>query len=84
MTPVEHAAPARPALVTRSHLKANDPDEYLQLTPAGAALWTSDPAAATAFESMRDAIRAAARLPSALRAFGLPLRAEMLARSALN
>jgi hypothetical protein len=84
MTPFEQAAQARPALVARAHVMADDADGYLLLTPAGAPLWTSDPAAATTFGSMRDATRAAARLPSAYRAFGLPLRAEILAASALH
>ena len=36
--------------------------------------------AATPFPSMRDAMRMAMRLPSGLRAFGLPLEVEMSLR----
>jgi hypothetical protein len=65
-----------PALVTRPLLRPRDPDQYLLLTPRGA-LWTTDPVAATPFESMREATRAAARLPAVLRAFGLPRASEL-------
>jgi hypothetical protein len=77
MTTAIQSISPRPALVSRPPERADDPDRYLVLTPQGAAAWTSDPAAATPFESMREATRAAARLPSPLRAFGLPLRSEL-------
>jgi hypothetical protein len=78
-------APPRPAVVTRWHEKTSDPDQYLLLTPAGAAVWTPDPAAATSFGSMLEATRAAARLPCALRAFGMPFRsAAVLAASTIH
>lgn len=70
----------KPALVTRPPMRPSDADQYLMLTPKGAA-WTTDPQAATAFESMKEATRAAMRLPSAVRAFGLPLRSEIEAHA---
>jgi hypothetical protein len=66
-----------PALVTRPQLKLDEPTQYLLLNAEGAPAWTGDPAAATAFESMREAIRAATRLPSRLRAFGLPVPCDL-------
>jgi hypothetical protein len=60
-----------PALVSRASLWGSDQPSYLQLTPAGQPAWTHDAAAATAFPSMREATRAALRLPSSLRAFSL-------------
>jgi hypothetical protein len=67
----------RSAVVSRAPVQPWDAQRYLQLTGAGPANWTSDPLAATAFESMREATRAALRLPGALRAFGLPLPAAL-------
>ena len=66
-----------PAVVARPPMRPSDADRYLMLTPQGAAVWTTDPHAATAFQSMKEAMRAALRLPSAIRAFGLPLRSEL-------
>ncbi|MBI1199591.1 MAG: hypothetical protein GC203_17150 [Phenylobacterium sp.] len=53
-------------------LVARPDDSYLRLTPAGAAEWVTDPASATAFDTLREATRMAMRLPAGLRAFGLP------------
>lgn len=63
----------RTAVVSRAPVQPWDAEKYLQLTAKGPASWTSDPMAATPFESMREATRAALRLPAAMRAFGLPL-----------
>jgi len=52
-------------------------ERYLRVTPQGAAVWEADPVTATAFESMREATRAALRLPGSLRAFGLPRHVEI-------
>ena len=60
-----------PALVSRANLRDRDEPSYLQLTPTGQTAWTPDAAAATAFPSMREATRAAMRLPANLRAFSL-------------
>lgn len=65
------------ALVSRSEARPGAQQSYLMLTPAGAADWTNDPKAATAFASMREATRMAMRLPAALKAYGLPHRAEI-------
>lgn len=64
------------ALVARTEIRAGMPAAYLVLAATGAADWTSDPAAATPFASMREATRAAMRLPAALKAYGLPHGAE--------
>jgi hypothetical protein len=56
--------------------------KYLVVTPLGQMVWTDDPAAATPFESMREAARAALRLPASLKAFGLPRDPELAMRRA--
>jgi hypothetical protein len=45
---------------------------YLLLSDSGAPDWTGDLRCATIFTSMREATRMALRLPSSLRAYGLP------------
>jgi len=67
-----------PAIVSRCDTNPHAHDRYLQLTTGGSPNWIDDPEAATAFESMREALRAAARLPAALRAYGVPRRAELM------
>lgn len=69
--PMPLAAEPNSALVARTEIGANQ-ERYLLVTPAGAPDWVADPAAATPFASMREATRMALRLPSSLRAFGLP------------
>lgn len=64
---------SRPALVCRTPGGALARDQYLQVSDQGLFLWTDAIEAATAFESMREATRAALRLPGSFRAFGLPL-----------
>jgi hypothetical protein len=68
----------RPAIVSRCDTYRNAQDRYLQLTAEGTPRWIEDPEAATAFESMREAQRAAVRLPAALRAYGVPRHAELM------
>jgi len=63
-----------PAIVARGD-GSLAPCSYLQLS-AGHPHWTDDPDAATAFESMREALRVAVRLPATLRAYGIPRPAE--------
>ena len=70
-------AQAHPAIVSRSKDRGADPDRYLALSAAGAPVWTEDLAAATTFGSMREATRAALRLPGALRAYSIPLGPEL-------
>ncbi len=68
-----HAPPIpAPALVARTGPDHGDPRDYLLISAHGHPQWVADPFAATAFESMREATRMAMRLPSDLRAFGLP------------
>jgi hypothetical protein len=73
-----------PAIVTRAPIRPWEPNQYLRITANQPEGWTLDPAAATAFASMREATRAALRLPSGLRAFGLPLHTEMAVRTDLH
>lgn len=70
-----------PAVVARAPVRPSEPNQYLRVTADASESWTLDPAAATAFASMREAARAALRLPGALRAFGLPLQSEMAVRT---
>jgi len=72
----KRAAPTAGALVARRPVGA-DHDEYLHLTTGGGVIWVDDPVIATSFETMRDATRAAVRLPSGLRAFSLPRQPEV-------
>ena len=58
-------------------VRPGETDSYLVLTPMGQATWTGDPGSATPFASMREAARAAFRLPASLRAYGLPLSLEL-------
>jgi hypothetical protein len=46
--------------------------QFLQYDARNAPRWIDDPQGATAFESMREATRAAIRLPAGLRAYSLP------------
>jgi hypothetical protein len=62
--------PGSPALVAKA-----DPahcEAFLKILGAGEAVWTPDPQEATAFASMREAMRMAIRLPAGLRAYGVP------------
>ncbi|MFN3513961.1 MAG: hypothetical protein ACK41C_13005 [Phenylobacterium sp.] len=68
---------AHAALVTRTQSVADPRDSYLLLTPLGQAMWVDDPGAATTFDSMREATRAAMRLPANLRAYSLPREPEL-------
>jgi hypothetical protein len=79
LTHVSHAA-----LVARRQLAPGAPGQYLQLSTECPPRWTSDPEAATAFESMREAARAAARLPAAVCAYGMPRDVELMASRDLN
>jgi hypothetical protein len=74
------SALAHPALVTRP-CPEDDAPTYLQVSPLGYSVWVDDPGLATAFASMREAARAALRLPAELRAFGLPRTPELALRS---
>ena len=65
------------ALVSKAGDSPAAPAWYLYVTADGGVRWVRDPCAATAFLSMRDATRAAVRLPARLRAFGLPRGAEL-------
>lgn len=73
-----------PAIVSRCDTSSNGQDRYLQFTADGTPRWIEDPEAATAFESMREAQRAAVRLPAACRAYGIPRRAELMIGRALH
>jgi len=79
--PATQPIPPVSALVARTNLDA-DAEHYLLVTPAGRTVWVEDPQTATSFTSMREATRMAMRLPSGLRAFGLPLETELAVRRA--
>jgi hypothetical protein len=64
---------ANAAVVSRPAARSSDPSQYLLVEPDGTSRWTPNLEAATVFTSMREAMRVAIRLPSAVRAFGLPL-----------
>ena len=49
--------------------------EYLVHTPKGRDEWAVNAQAAARFQNLREATRAALRLPSALKAFALPAEA---------
>jgi len=70
------------SIVARHSHSARDAEEYLVVSPQGAPIWTADPRSATTFISMREATRAALRLPAAGCAFSLPLRPELAALAA--
>ena len=74
-------SPAHDALVSRPGRAEDDLPTYLRVSPLGQPSWVDNPQEATAFPSMREAARAALRLPSSFRAFGLPLGAELASRA---
>ena len=63
------------ALVTRTD--TSDGGGYLLVNAAGRPEWVARPELATVFASMREAMRAAMRLPAKIRAYGLPLEPEL-------
>jgi hypothetical protein len=73
----DHAPAHIPAIVARPAVRSDEHESYLLLTPLGQPTWTADPQVATAFDSMREAARAAFRLPANVRAFGLPRSVEL-------
>ena len=46
--------------------------------------WTLDPVQATSFSSIKEAMRAALRLPGEYRAFSLPLKSELTLKQTLH
>ncbi|MBS0408804.1 MAG: hypothetical protein JSR86_02730 [Proteobacteria bacterium] len=76
--PMLQAANAHSAIVACPATVGAASARYLRLASDGAVAWEADPEMATPFESMREAARAALRLPAALRAFGLPRHAELM------
>lgn len=69
-------AHSNPSIVART-VHGEDEARYLRWQTVGRPSWVPDPASATTFPSMREATRAAMRLPSVLRAFGLPREPEI-------
>jgi len=70
---------ARPALVSRPSPRSHEPSQYLLVTQAGSLNWTPKPEAATVFNSMKEATRAAVHLPGAVRAFAVPFHDKLFA-----
>jgi hypothetical protein len=66
------------AAIVACHPFSARSESYLRLTTDGAVVWQADPSSATSFASMREATRAALRLPGALRAFALPRHVELV------
>jgi hypothetical protein len=60
------------ALVARADPAVGLAERYLRFGPEGHAAWIEDPDSATPFTSLREATRAAMRLPAEMRAFGVP------------
>lgn len=79
-SPAMSQSPLNPAIVARTTMGMDKPC-YLQWPTVGSPNWVPHPAAATTFPSMREATRAATRLPSSLRAFGLPREPELAVSS---
>jgi hypothetical protein len=67
----------QPAANRLAVVSKGDGAQYLRVTEDGRNVWVADPASATPFGSMREATRMAIRLPSGLRAFGMPLQIEL-------
>jgi len=76
MSMQHYSIPAHPAIVAKGGSIGAEAAGYLTMDASGRPIWVTDPALATAFPSMRDATRAALRLPSSDRAYGLPLDVE--------
>lgn len=72
------------ALVCRNPGFRETSDQYLRMTGDGAAVWTSDPQVATSFPSLREAARAAFRLPAGLKAYGVLRQPEITLLRALH
>jgi len=66
---------SHPAIVARFE-GADSRERYLRVE-RDRVIWETDSALATSFPSLRDASRAAFRLPAAWRAFGLPALADL-------
>jgi hypothetical protein len=82
--PRSFAPKSNPAVVCRAPGFRETQDQYLRLAEDGTPRWVSDPAAATAFDSMREAARMALRLPAAIKAFGLPRIPEIAVHGGLH
>lgn len=66
-------AEPRPSLVAKIQRQSGGAEAYLQVAAAGRLpVWVTDPESATAFVSLREAMRVALRLPAHHRAFGVP------------
>lgn len=73
---MSNAPTSNPAVVARTN-QTSEAETHLLVMPAGRAIRIEDPEAATAFPSMREAIRMTARLPTNQRAYGLPREAKV-------
>lgn len=62
---------AHRAVVSRAQAIHPNRDSYLVVRGEGDYAWTEDPQLATTFDNMRDATRAALRLPASLKAYSL-------------
>jgi hypothetical protein len=78
------SVPSASALVAKASVAHGPADSYLQLGPQGQIIWVADPGSATPFASMREAARAALRLPARDRAYGLPRDVELGVREEIS
>ena len=65
------------AIVSRCDNLHHGKEQFLQYGAQDTPRWVDQPEGATAFESMREATRAAIRLPADLRAYSLPWPLEI-------
>jgi hypothetical protein len=65
------------ALVTSASLRPDLNGRYLLVPPRGAPVWVADPAEATPFDCMKEAMRMALRLPAEVKAYGMPRAVEL-------
>lgn len=65
------------ALVARTITYGSDRGRFLVLCPAQGVLWVDDPAAATVFPSLSDAIRASFGLPGGVTAYSVLRQHEL-------
>ena len=69
---------AAPAIVAKADLAHHE--AFLKVSESGEPTWVAESRQATAFASLREATRMAMRLPGVLRAYSVPLGAELAAQ----
>lgn len=77
--PTTSSPSPRLALVARTERDPKRTERFLQLSARGLPVWVEDPESATAFASLREAMRMASQLPADVRAFSVPVPGGKLA-----